>query len=147
MADEERSEEQPRRARRARMESAPSSRPRRRPPADQTDDEEPDRREQPDNHERRTSRRSRRATSAGGAARMAAEQVAALTGHDAETVIAIERCDEGWQIGIEVVETHRIPDSADILASYEVRLEADGELVSYRRTRRYARGQLHGEGR
>jgi gas vesicle protein GvpO len=81
---------------------------------------------------------------AAAAARRAAREVAELTGLDAETVIAVERCDEGWKVGVEVVETHRIPDSADILASYEVRLDGGGDLVSYRRTHRYARGQLYG---
>jgi Gas vesicle synthesis protein GvpO len=78
------------------------------------------------------------------AARRAAQAVGELTGHDVETVISIEPCDDGWTVGVEVVETRRIPDSADILASYEVRLDCDGHLVSYRRTQRYARGQLYG---
>jgi len=73
--------------------------------------------------------------------------VAELTGHDVETVISIERNDDGWKVGVEVVETRRIPDSADILASYEVFVDCEGELVSYRRTHRYARGQLHGGSR
>ena len=46
---------------------------------------------------------------------------------------------------VEVVEVSRIPDSADILAVYDVRLDADGDLISYRRLRRYARGQLDWE--
>lgn len=79
--------------------------------------------------------------SASVAARKALRELTALTGHDDGTVISIERQDDAWQIGIEVVETRRIPDSADILASYQVQLEPDGELHSYRRTRRYARGQ------
>jgi hypothetical protein len=91
--------------------------------------------------------RNGRTLSASVAARKAAEEVAAFTGSQPETVISIERSDDGWEIGIEVVETHRIPDSADILASYEVRLESDGELASYRRTGRYARGRLQGDGR
>ena len=78
------------------------------------------------------------------AARRAAEAVAGLTDHDIETVISIERSDGGWKIGVEVVETCRIPDSADVLAGYEVQLDSDGGLVSYRRTHRYARGQLYG---
>jgi hypothetical protein len=78
------------------------------------------------------------------AARRAAEAAAGLTGHDVETVISIERSDGGWKIGVEVVATRRIPDSADVLASYEVRLDSDGGLVSYRRTHRYTRGQLYG---
>jgi hypothetical protein len=78
------------------------------------------------------------------AARRAAEAVSELTGHEVETVISIAPRDDGWKIGVEVVETRRIPDSADILASYEVQLDSDGDLVSYRRTDRYARGQLYG---
>jgi hypothetical protein len=57
-------------------------------------------------------------------------------------VISIDRKDEEWCVGVEVVEVSRIPDSADILAVYDVRLDADGDRTSYRRLRRYARGQL-----
>jgi hypothetical protein len=70
-----------------------------------------------------------------------------LTGHDVEGVISVERNDEGWRVGVEVVESHRIPDSADILAIYEVCLDEDAELVSYRRTERYSRGQTVGRSR
>ena len=91
--------------------------------------------------------RRRRASSDGtirsvsAAARRALRELTALTGHDDGSVISVERRDGGWQVGVELVEAHRIPDSADILAVYQVQLEADGELHSYRRTRRYARGQ------
>jgi hypothetical protein len=81
------------------------------------------------------------------AARRAAEQVVALTGRDFESVISIERTEDGWRIGVEVVETHRIPDSADILASFEVNVDRRGELSGYHRTRRYSRGQLQQGGR
>ena len=55
---------------------------------------------------------------------------------------SIERKDEEWHVGVEVVEVARMPDSADILAVYDVRLDTDGDLLSYRRVRRYARGQM-----
>ncbi|WP_297645238.1 gas vesicle protein GvpO [Pseudonocardia sp.] len=92
-------------------------------------------------------RHRRESLPAGVAARRAAVEVAELTGHQPEAVISLERSDGEWKVGVEVVETHRIPDSADILAIYEVCLSSEGELISYRRTRRYARGQLLGEGR
>ena len=76
------------------------------------------------------------------AARRAAQEVAALTGREPESVISIDRSDGTWKIGIEVVEMRRIPDSADILATYEVTLEPDGSLLTYHRVRRYARGQM-----
>jgi hypothetical protein len=74
-------------------------------------------------------------------------QIGELTGHDVEGVISVEHNDDGWQVGVEVVESHRIPDSADILATYEVGLDEDAELVSYRRTQRYLRGQTVGRSR
>lgn len=61
--------------------------------------------------------------------------------------MAIERTEHGWCIGVEVVETRRIPDSADILAIYETGLDGTGQLISYRRVRRYSRGRLHEEPR
>jgi hypothetical protein len=80
--------------------------------------------------------------SAAVAARRAAQQVADFTGRNPECVISIDRADDGWQVGVEVVESERIPDTQDVLAIYEVAVDRRGDLVSYRRTRRYARGQL-----
>lgn len=79
---------------------------------------------------------------AAAAARAAGEHVLALTGREFEGIVSVERTDDGWRIGIELVETRRIPDTADILAVYEVETGDDGELRGLRRVRRYARGQL-----
>jgi hypothetical protein len=76
---------------------------------------------------------------------MAAQYVAEFTGRDPEHVVSVEHHDGDWQVGVEVVETHRIPDTTDVLAIYDVSLDRDGTLLSYRRTRRYARGQLDKE--
>jgi hypothetical protein len=80
-------------------------------------------------------------------ARRAAEHVAALTGRHPESVISIEPRDGDWRVGVEVVETRRIPDSADILAIFEVLVRPSGDLISYRRIRRYTRGQVDQPGR
>lgn len=74
-------------------------------------------------------------------ARSAGEQLSMLTGRQPESTTGIERTDDGWRIELEVVETRRIPDSADILALYEVQVDEDGDLISYRRLRRYPRGR------
>ena len=89
-------------------------------------------------------RPGRRRIPAQAAARRAAEHVVDFTGRDVETVISIDGTDDGWKVGVEVVETRRIPDTQDILAIYEVRLDRAGDLVSYQRTRRYARSQMNG---
>ncbi|HSE71794.1 MAG TPA: gas vesicle protein [Nocardioidaceae bacterium] len=78
-------------------------------------------------------------------ARSAAQQLAELTGREPETVIGIKRTEDGWQVDLEVVESRRIPDSTDILATYEVEVDEDGDLTGYHRARRYVRGK-GGEG-
>jgi hypothetical protein len=73
--------------------------------------------------------------------RKAVQQVAMLTGRQVEGVLGMRRADDGWEVTLEVLELHRIPDSTDVLASYEVALDDHGELREYRRVRRYARNQ------
>ena len=53
----------------------------------------------------------------------------------------VEPSEDGWLVTVEVVEDRRIPSSTDVLATYETELDRDGELISYRRVRRYARGR------
>jgi hypothetical protein len=68
-------------------------------------------------------------------------QIAELTGKEPEGVTGVEPADDGWVVGVEVVEDKRIPSSTDILATYETEVGMDGELVSYRRVKRYTRGR------
>jgi Gas vesicle synthesis protein GvpO len=77
----------------------------------------------------------------------ALRQVMDLSGKQAESITDVERREDGWMIGIEVVEDHRIPSSADILASYEATVDQDGELIAYRRLSRYIRGRSDSDGR
>ena len=46
----------------------------------------------------------------------------------------------GWSPS-QVVELERIPRSTDVLGAYVVELDEDGELIGYRRRRRYHRSQ------
>jgi hypothetical protein len=73
-------------------------------------------------------------------AQSAARQLLELTGREAEGVTGLERTDDGWKVIVEVVEVRRIPDTTDVLALYEVAVDEDGDLESYRRLRRYTRG-------
>jgi hypothetical protein len=68
-------------------------------------------------------------------------QIAELTGREPEGVSGIEPSEEGWLVTVEIVEIARIPSSTDVLGTYQAELDMDGELVSYRRVRRYSRGQ------
>lgn len=73
--------------------------------------------------------------------RLAAEHIADITGAEPGVSTSVLPTDDGWIIEMEVVEDRRIPSSADMLALYEVELDEDGELLGYRRTQRYMRGQ------
>lgn len=83
--------------------------------------------------------------SAAAAARIAVREITALTGRPPNNIVAIRRSEDGWCVEVELVETRRIPDSADILAVYQTELDGHGELMSYRRTRRYLRGKVSEE--
>jgi hypothetical protein len=76
-------------------------------------------------------------------AQAALQHVADLTGREATGVTSIEPAEQGWLVGVEVVEDRRIPASTDILGMYVAEIEQDGTLLAYRRTRRYPRG--HGD--
>lgn len=93
----------------------------------------------------RSASRSRSATrqriSAVSAVKKAIEQFSTLTGRPPESVVGTRWRDDRWSVRLEVVESRRIPDSADLLAEYEVELDADGELMAYDRKDRYVRGR------
>ncbi len=74
-------------------------------------------------------------------ARWAAEQVQEMSGKESEAVTSVRRTDDGWVVSLEVVETRKIPETSDILATYEAEMDTDGELISYQRTKRYTRGR------
>ncbi|AHK31432.1 gas vesicle synthesis protein [Rhodococcus opacus PD630] len=73
-------------------------------------------------------------------AEIATRDIAQLTGKKPLGATSVMPTDDGWAVEVEVVEDRRIPSSTDMLAMYEVVLDLDGELLSYRRTRRYIRG-------
>ncbi|MEU6744010.1 gas vesicle protein GvpO [Streptosporangium sandarakinum] len=97
-------------------------------------------RDEPADGSRRARRRSRALTAAT-AGRAGLDQIGDLTGREPEGVTFVQPEQDGWKVGIEVVEDRRVPSSGDVLALYEIQLDADGDLLSYRRTRRYKRGR------
>lgn len=71
----------------------------------------------------------------------AREQLEALLNRPVESVSAFERTHDGWLVTLEVVEVSRIPESTDVLASYEMELDEVRSLMRYARVRRYHRSQ------
>jgi gas vesicle protein GvpO len=76
--------------------------------------------------------------------RLAVDRLGELAGKPVLGATSVEPIEDGWLVEVEVIEERRIPSSADMLGLYEVELDFDGTLLSYRRTRRYGRGQLGG---
>ena len=78
----------------------------------------------------------------------ARELLQELNGADVESVSAVDKTRDGWRVTLETVEVRRVPDSMDVMATYDVELDGDGDLVRYERRRRYSRAQSdHGDGR
>jgi hypothetical protein len=89
-------------------------------------------------------KRKRRARSAGAEiAARARDELADITGLEAESVTGLEQEGDGtWRVTVELLELSRIPETDDMLGSYEVELDEDGEMLGYRRVRRYSRSQV-----
>jgi hypothetical protein len=71
----------------------------------------------------------------------ARKELEEIMGRPVETVLGMERDDDGWVVTFQVVELARIPNSTDVLGAYVVQVDDNGEVVGYRRTRRYHRNQ------
>ena len=69
-------------------------------------------------------------------------QIMDLLGKEPESVSGVQHANGSWSVTVEVVEIRRIPDTTDILSSYEVVLDDDGDLVRFDRRRRYRRSQI-----
>ena len=80
-------------------------------------------------------------------AQRARDQLAEITGYQAEGITSLERAEDGtWFVTIDLLELERVPETDDLLGSYEAQVDEDGELLGYRRLRRYARSQAHDAG-
>ena len=77
--------------------------------------------------------------------RRAREQLTALRGAEPESVSELVRTHDGWMVTFEVVEVARVPETTDVMASYELVLDDDANLVRYHRIRRYSRAQAEQE--
>lgn len=84
---------------------------------------------------------SRSRLSGAQAVRVAKEYLVELTGREPEAVSGLERKADGWSITLEVVEMERVPQTTDVMGSFRVQLDGEGELAGCTRVRRYYRNQ------
>jgi hypothetical protein len=75
-------------------------------------------------------------------AERAHRELVQITGLEFEGVTSLQAGDDGiWKVSVELLEFSRIPNSDDILGTYEASIDASGDLLGYRRVRRYARSR------
>jgi hypothetical protein len=118
-------------------------------PHEPQEPEQPDGSDDEPEDERPAAREHRRANGIPGATaedaratvQRAREQLEALLEGPVESVSSFERTNDGWLVTLEVVEVSRIPETTDVLASYEMELDEDRNLRRYARVRRYQRSQ------
>jgi Gas vesicle synthesis protein GvpO len=72
----------------------------------------------------------------------AKETVQEMTGYPPEAVSGLERDDDTWLVTVDVLELERVPSTTDVLATYVVEFDTKGELLGYKRTRRFQRAQV-----
>lgn len=70
----------------------------------------------------------------------ATSQLEEVTGLNAETVSAAFRDEQGWHIGLDMLEMSRIPTATDVLGDYEVLLDDDGNMLRFERKKTRLRG-------
>lgn len=87
-------------------------------------------------------RGARESLAAAEIAQQARRQLTEITGLEPETVTSLEQYEDAtWRVRVELLELERIPQSDDVIGTYEVDLDQSGELLSYRRIGRYPRSQ------
>ena len=74
-------------------------------------------------------------------AQKAKTRVEQVTGLKASGVTGMAHDDEGnWVVTLELLEKKSIPDAMDILGIYEVKMNAEGGILDFARTRLRKRG-------
>jgi hypothetical protein len=63
----------------------------------------------------------------------AREQLAQVIGLKLSSTLSASKDDQGWHISVEMIEKKSIPDGMDILATYEARVNDQGELLQFSR--------------
>ncbi len=55
-----------------------------------------------------------------------------LLNKEPEGLISTKREGKEWKVIVEVLERRAVPDTQDILGRYELKLDADGEILDYK---------------
>jgi EAL domain-containing protein (putative c-di-GMP-specific phosphodiesterase class I) len=65
---------------------------------------------------------------------IAISQLHDILGLEILRVVAATKTEDGWRLIVEIIERKAVPDTQDLLGTYEVHLDEEGELLEYERT-------------
>ena len=65
----------------------------------------------------------------------ARSELSKLTALEIGSTVGAARDEDGWAVNMEVVEKHSLPDGMDVLATYETKLDPDGNMQEFKRIR------------
>ncbi len=78
-------------------------------------------------------------------AERAKEQLAGVTGFKPVAAVGGFKDDEGWRIVVDMLEMARLPESTDIIGTYVVSLDQEGNMVKFEKKRARLRGESYQE--
>jgi hypothetical protein len=67
--------------------------------------------------------------------KQARSELQALTGLEVSSTLEAAREGDEWLVALEVVEKRSIPESMDILATYRIRMDPEGNVLEFKRAR------------
>ena len=62
------------------------------------------------------------------------QEIVSLTGFKSASVIGVKNEGQEWLVTVEIVEKESIPSGMDVLGTYEVRADENGDILNYKRT-------------
>lgn len=68
--------------------------------------------------------------------------IESLLNKKAEGITSVSREGEEWKVLVEVLERKAVPDTQDILSTYELKLSGNMDLTGYRRVGLRRRGDM-----
>jgi len=78
-------------------------------------------------------------------AERAKEQLAEVTGFSPVATVGGFKDEEGWHISVDMLEMARLPESTDIIGTYVVTLDPEGNMVKFEKKRARLRGEPYEE--
>jgi hypothetical protein len=72
----------------------------------------------------------------------AREQLYSILNLEIANVISVSKLDDGWDVKIDLIERKAIPDTMDIMGTYDVILDDLGNIIKYERENQHRRMDL-----